>query len=77
MNEIRDGRAEDWWTHDQKAFIEDVSSIWLRKTFEKVPGIWIAINVGKLLRKLSKDDQLRMPRLRRRRPKRATIYRRQ
>jgi hypothetical protein len=58
MNENTDRPIEKWWTDDQKALVENLSPIWLRKSFEKVPGIWITINGGKLLRKLSKDEQI-------------------
>jgi hypothetical protein len=50
--------GEEWWTDDQKALVEDVSSVWTRKTFEKVPGIWINMDGGRILRKLTKDEEM-------------------
>ena len=50
--------GEEWWTDDQKALVEDVSSVWTRKKFEKVPGIWINMDGGRILRKLSKDEEM-------------------
>lgn len=57
MNENK-SPAEEWWTDDQEALVEDVSSVWTRKTFEKVPGIWFNMDGGRILRKLSKDEEI-------------------
>lgn len=62
MNEGNPHPPEDWWTNDQKALICDVSSLWIRKAFSKVPGIWVHLNAGgKLLRKHSNNEQIPDP----------------
>ena|ERR1700733_6731830 len=58
MSENKHRAIEEWWTDDQKALVEDTSSIWVRKRFEKVPGIWTTVEGGRLLSKLSKDEQI-------------------
>jgi hypothetical protein len=50
--------AEEWWTDDQKALVEDPSSVWTRKKFEKVAGIWIKMDGGRMLRKMSEDEKI-------------------
>jgi hypothetical protein len=58
MNEKKVRATEEWWTEDQKAIVEDVSFVWIRKTFEKSAGFWTPINGGRLLSKLSKDEEI-------------------
>ena len=58
MSENSRPATEEWWTENQKALVEDLSSVWIKKKFEKVPGIWISMDGGKILRKLSKDEKI-------------------
>lgn len=58
MNENKPHPPEDWWREDQKALVADVSAIWVRQTFRNTPGVWTSIDGGRLLSKLSKDEQI-------------------
>ena len=54
MNEENAQIGEEWWTDDQKDVVQDFSSVWIKKRFEAVAGIWQPMNGGRMLRKLQK-----------------------
>jgi hypothetical protein len=58
MNEDNAPIGEEWWTEDQKDLVQDFSSVWIRKKFEIVAGIWLPMNGGRILRKLQKGEKI-------------------
>jgi len=40
--------AQEWWTDEQKAIVEDRSSVCEKKKFQNVPGYWLPIDGGKM-----------------------------
>lgn len=59
MNEMKSYVLEEWWTDSQIELVKDLSRIWVKKRFEKVPGVWIFENGQRILAKLSQHEELR------------------
>lgn len=57
-----DGNArpirEDWWTPNQIGLVEDVSRYWIKARFVIVPGVWIPMEGGLVLRKLEPGETI-------------------
>ena len=58
MNDNNAPIGEEWWTDDQRDLVQDVSSVWIKKKFETVAGIWLSMNGGRILRKLQKGEKI-------------------
>lgn len=58
MEDVNDYLIEDWWMPDQKELVEDSSRNWDKRLFKTSSGFWIQVEGGKLMSKLSDQDEL-------------------
>ena len=58
MDENNRPILEDWWTPDQIELVEDVSRHWIKAQFVTVPGVWIPMVGGRVLRKLEPGEAI-------------------
>jgi len=58
MNDNNAPIGEEWWTDDQRDLVQDISSVWTKKRFTTIPGYWISVDQGRMLRKLQNEEKV-------------------